>query len=307
MTIRNCDLDGSGFWGLAMNNVTESQVLDNLFHHCHYGFHADGTGIELRGNTFMANRGEDVVGEPDTFTNDVRTDNTFAFAQDLRDYLFIAGTDSPDCRYGIAWGIPGVRLDRAHPDNRDTKDDIIENYLVDRRSGKTIANLDSNHNQWTKTGREGGNFTSSLSVCWRDDSQAVMVAQGSRWSFERATVVFVGTSAESGKEKKPDVIPLTEPLRLTFRKRALLRNPEMETEVDKLFYDFSPQRWVGDRSLSIESYGQIPKSETLPVEYSESVTLNFLLEPPLVEITDSQEAAAPKDSDSPLPPCGSHP
>jgi parallel beta-helix repeat protein len=79
MTVRNSELDGSGYFGIVTSSVSDSEFRGNLFHNCHYGFSAWGsTGLSLVGNTFRDNRGANLeVAEGSSFSNDVQADNTF--------------------------------------------------------------------------------------------------------------------------------------------------------------------------------------------------------------------------------------
>lgn len=78
ITITNCDLDGSGYWGIGMWDVQGARILDNLFHNCHDGFAAYRSGgIELRGNTFKKNRNKDIEAAEHMFVNDHLDDNVF--------------------------------------------------------------------------------------------------------------------------------------------------------------------------------------------------------------------------------------
>ena len=79
MTVRNSELDGSGYFGIVMSAVSDSEFRDNLFHNCHFGLSTWGSnGLTLAGNTFRDNRGanlEDSGGS--SFSNDVKADNEF--------------------------------------------------------------------------------------------------------------------------------------------------------------------------------------------------------------------------------------
>ena len=78
MTVKHCDLDGSGYFGVVTNRVSESAIIDNTIHNCHYGVAIyKSKGLQLRGNTFSNNRGNDIEIQGDAVINDVRADNTF--------------------------------------------------------------------------------------------------------------------------------------------------------------------------------------------------------------------------------------
>ncbi|MGB0590642.1 MAG: right-handed parallel beta-helix repeat-containing protein [Myxococcota bacterium] len=79
MTVRNSELDGSGYFGIITTKVTDSEFRDNLFHNCHYGFSAwRSQGLTLTGNTFRDNRGANLeTADGSSYANDVQADNTF--------------------------------------------------------------------------------------------------------------------------------------------------------------------------------------------------------------------------------------
>jgi parallel beta-helix repeat protein len=79
MTVRNSELDGSGYFGIITSKVTDSEFRDNLFHNCHYGFSAwSSQGLTLIGNTFRDNRGANLeTADGSSYANDVQVDNTF--------------------------------------------------------------------------------------------------------------------------------------------------------------------------------------------------------------------------------------
>ena len=278
MTIMNCDLDGSGYWGVCIRDVTDSRIVNNIFHNCHDGFTVwSGGGIELRGNTFKGNRNEDITAKPGAFINDVKADNTFSFAQDLRDYLVIQGTDSPDGRYAVAWGSPEAKVDRSDPHAILQNPIQLEIWLVERETGKIMATLDSEQWHSEKIFR----YFSDVSTCWRADGKAVLVVQNNRWSLGWVTAMFL----DAGDEDDSRVLELTEPLLEALQNRLLLKHPGKEEGVRHLSYSVIPMSWVDNDSVRIGSGGQLPKRED-PLGFEEDVILNLLPKSPFIKITD---------------------
>jgi parallel beta-helix repeat protein len=79
LDIQDCKFDGSGYFGLALTDVSNAKVKNCKFFNCEYGLAAwKSSNIEAKGNTFSKNRGEDIlVDDPDQYANDVQADNTF--------------------------------------------------------------------------------------------------------------------------------------------------------------------------------------------------------------------------------------
>ena len=79
MTVRDSELDGSGYFGIVTSAVTDSEFTDNVFHNCHFGFSTwDSSGLTLKRNIFRDNRGaniEDSAGS--SFANDIKAHNEF--------------------------------------------------------------------------------------------------------------------------------------------------------------------------------------------------------------------------------------
>ena len=80
VTVRDSELDGSGYFGVIVTNTRDTLIEGNLFHNCTQGFSAwSSTGVTLKGNTFRDNREVDVYPDKASaqFVNDVAQDNTF--------------------------------------------------------------------------------------------------------------------------------------------------------------------------------------------------------------------------------------
>ena len=83
MTVRDSDLDGSGYFGVILTDTRDSLIEGNTFHNCTQGFSTwSSTNITLRGNTFRDNRETDVYPDKEStqFANDVAADATFGAA-----------------------------------------------------------------------------------------------------------------------------------------------------------------------------------------------------------------------------------
>ena len=88
-------------------------------------------------------------------------------------HILFEGTNSPDGRYALAWGLSDFSdLDASDAEKCTSKlnfDLIVENYIVNLKSGKIVATVGSAHFSVGHIVRNHG----SISACWRADSKAV--------------------------------------------------------------------------------------------------------------------------------------
>ncbi|MEM7106244.1 MAG: right-handed parallel beta-helix repeat-containing protein [Bacteroidota bacterium] len=77
--INNCKFDGSGYFGLALTNVTTADIKNSAFYNCEYGLATwNCEDISVKDSEFAKNRAQDVMENGEgQIINNYKSDNTF--------------------------------------------------------------------------------------------------------------------------------------------------------------------------------------------------------------------------------------
>ena len=171
-----------------------------------------------------------------------------ARAQNAPAHIAFEGSESPDGRFAIAWGIPYRTIDPSGLANDDL--DKIENFIIDVQSDTVIATLGTRH----FTGANHG----SLSISWRNDSLAVFVIENAKWQYHSAVVVYI-VAPEKDYERSSDAIPVTIALRRAIRAEIARRHPDRQAVIPGLAISASARQWSGDHKVLLDVTGEVPK------------------------------------------------
>ncbi|MDF1753662.1 MAG: hypothetical protein P1U89_12860 [Verrucomicrobiales bacterium] len=162
------------------------------------------------------------------------------------------GTESPDGRYVIAWGISEyTRFDDSDPDALFEKLDLdaVRNFIVDVKEGYIVKALPSRY--FSLQGRAENH--GSLDVKWRSDSKAVAVVYGGKWEPREIFVsYFTGISGNDF-----DTYDLLGSLSKAARTRIASRLPAPDFGV----VSFSDLTWKTDDSIAVTFEIYQPKGE----------------------------------------------
>lgn len=200
-----------------------------------------------------------------------------------------SGTESPDGRYAVAWGLPKhpdvwAQVTRSYREQaqREFEDDQkievpesdVENYIVDLRERKILARLNSNHklvsNYWSlpHLGPNGHD----LEVVWSRAGDIVIVNHAYRWDSVTLCAVRVSNGKATGKRDLHQLLGRS--LHARFAKSLRKRGYSKES-VNFLFTDIE-QREGEKYSAYVDAAEGGSKN---PDAWSESAVIQFKLKP----------------------------
>lgn len=169
-------------------------------------------------------------------------------------HIVFEGTESPNGRYAVAWGIPYTMLDTSDMDKimENLDYDAIRNFLVDLKSGEQIATLDTTY---FESKNHGG-----LSALWRNDSGALMLVEGGKWGALSASVVYI-VEPEKEYDQCSDVIPVTLAIRRAVKIELLKMHAKHADTIQNFEISMRPLRWIDENKVRLEITGQVPKGD----------------------------------------------
>lgn len=179
-------------------------------------------------------------------------------------YIVFEHSESPDGRYAVAWGLATAELldttdadrlfGRFHHRN-------VENYLVDLRKNEVLCTIGSKHFKLRHRARN--HF--SLSVLWRADSKAVVVAEHAKWFTPFVAVIYVSDSLGNDPFKRPaDQLVITQALVETHLKLLQKGAPQHMDDFHSLSHHFGPVKWEANHRVRFHAKARIPKKRSFP-------------------------------------------
>jgi len=203
-------------------------------------------------------------------------------------WLVFAGTESPDGRYAVAWGLPkhpGIWADicRSFRDQAQRKfeddekieipKDDVENYIVDLREEKVLARLGSNHqlvsNYWHLPHLRPNRH--HLDVVWSRASDIVIVNHVFRWQ----SVTFCAVRMSKGSVVDREDLSQVFGRLLEARFARSLRKSGFSKEV--VSFTFSKIDQLQDRTFSTDVAATVPSKSA--ESWDESAVIHFTLLP----------------------------
>jgi hypothetical protein len=169
-------------------------------------------------------------------------------------YDVFPGTGSPDGRFAIAWGIPGVTIDSARLREADgenkyvgevlTQADRAQNYLVDVKKQSIVATLAGFKGHYREN--HGG-----VSASWSKTEPVAVVTHHSKW--EPRALALVSTSGSQ--------VPLLERLRNDVRDYLRRKGGAKYAAVkEKLAYEVNDALFLPGK-LTLTVTASVPKEE----------------------------------------------
>ncbi len=204
-------------------------------------------------------------------------------------YIVFEGTESPDGRFALGWGVPYEVIDLSNPDKfRETLDfEAIENYVVDLNKKEIMAVLPSTYFEGGGIMRNHG----SISSLWRQDSEAVVVVEYGKWGFASVAVLYVD-EPDREWERCSDAIPLGMSLNRMLYQHAASKLNASSDVIDGFVFSADPEAWEGAQQVRFKVYGEVPKDENAP--YYED-TVSFLLPGPQLLSLPGEGSSAAND------------
>ena len=194
-----------------------------------------------------------------------------ATSSETRRYSMLEGTESPDARYALAWGIKGVDdlatyLAGQSIENADFGDEV-ENYLVDVKSNKILTKVEGQY--WTAS--IGHANRRGIVAAWAADSGVVVIEYSTRWNSES----FEAFRVQPGKVgQRVDLAKIVDkPLRSFLAKNY---GAAYRREQEQVAFNFGNATALSHGKWTATAGAVVPGDKTGEA-FSADVTLNFEL------------------------------
>ncbi|MEP4077063.1 hypothetical protein [Haloferula sp.] len=171
-------------------------------------------------------------------------------------FIPFEGTNSPDGRYCLAWGMGQNPLDLSNMDRFIEKFDpyAVENYLIDLEKKTIVAVLGTQHYAVKSFSKNRG----AIFASWRKDSKALLVEEPHRFGSAAVVLVYLGNSGQSFGTGF-DAIPLTGTMKREALAKMLEQHPAEKETILSFTISFTSIEWTGDYQFKSKVIGEVPK------------------------------------------------